>query len=113
MHHGTCNAQANCTIYQAPQASGSQGRQICLPTRKDILTATSRHRATTERVANTAQLQTVAVNLTAACCQHAVVTGVTAAMRGPGIALPVRTDAIDKDIGRALGVGPGWPAAVA
>jgi len=69
-----------------------------LPTRKHIRTAAGGHRATTDRIADTTELQVVAVDRAAAGGEDAVVTGLATAVRGPAIALPMGGDAIDEDI---------------
>lgn len=69
-----------------------------LPTRKHIRTAAGRHRATTDRIADTTELQVVAVDRSATGRQHPVVTGLATAVRRPGIALPMGRNAINEDV---------------
>ena len=69
-----------------------------LPTGKHVRTAAGRHRATTDRIADTTELQVVAVNRTATGGEDAVVTGLATAVRRPTIALPVSGDAINEDV---------------
>lgn len=84
-----------------------------LPSRKHILTATGRYRAATDRIADAAQLQVVAIDRAATGGEHPVVTGFATAVRHPVIGLPVGSHAIDKDVRRTLVIWAGWPAAMA